>query len=81
MNKEHEAEWIHHELLYKTGEHGKIYVYLNGEWRLSNKDYEEIRTGVRTLPQWPTDNSRIDAIGQNGGDGLHYSALVRGRHP
>lgn len=24
---------------------------------------------------WPKDDSRIDLIGQNGGDGLHYAAI------
>ena len=73
MSKENQAEWLHNELLYKTGLHNKVYVLINGDWRLSSKDYATIRTGIRVLPQWPTDNSRIDAIARNGNDGLHYS--------
>lgn len=26
-------------------------------------------------PQWPESDERMDIIGQNGGDGIHYDAI------
>lgn len=33
----------------------------------------EIDPDTRTITEWPADDARMDAIGQNGNDGLHYA--------
>lgn len=47
MYKIKEAQYQHDGLPYKVGLHGKVFIYLNDEWRLSRKSASEIRGGIK----------------------------------
>ena len=61
------AHWyqnrLRHELDHIAPEHG---------WQNMSEPYIEYDPDARTITEWPADDSRIDAIGQNGNGGEHY---------
>ena len=36
---------------------------------------EQMQAELEPIPDWPANDGRIDAIGQNGNDGLHYEHI------
>ncbi len=74
MNKLNQAEYFTDGNYYKFGLHNKPFIWLNDAWVLSNKYPSEIKQGKLLPLAWPVDNSRIDIIGLNGNDGLHYES-------